>query len=106
MLTLRCLADLHILGGLEPVVAELNAPGGFAAASAHVLGVAASNNERFQRQLLHAVPDIFSRLLQVRTGAPRAPLTPSAKGLLPPDPEHLLPVASCKALQKRADPVF
>ncbi|KAG2450497.1 hypothetical protein HYH02_004998 [Chlamydomonas schloesseri] len=60
--------DLHPLGGLTPVVAQLGrlaeAPG-LATAAAHVIGTAASNNPTFQRALLGAHPEVVGTLLQV-----------------------------------------
>ena len=79
-------ADLQVLGGIEPVVAHLQplassppSSGGessddgvgsalIRAAAAHVLGTAASNNVKFQQQLLDTFPDIFEALVQVRGG--------------------------------------
>ena len=79
-------ADLQVLGGIEPVVAHLQplassppSSGGessddgvgsalIRAAAAHVLGTAASNNVKFQQQLIDTFPDIFEALVQVRGG--------------------------------------
>ncbi len=62
--------DLHGLGGLGPLVALLGheAPA-VAAAAAHALGTAASNNPAFQRQLLSQQPEAVATLLRVR-GSP------------------------------------
>lgn len=63
--------DLHPLGGLSPVVAQLarlaEAPA-LATAAAHVIGTAASNNPTFQRALLSQHPEVVGTLLQVRGG--------------------------------------
>ncbi|PNW80578.1 hypothetical protein CHLRE_07g323500v5 [Chlamydomonas reinhardtii] len=60
--------DLHPLGGLSPVVAQLarlaEAPA-LATAAAHVIGTAASNNPTFQRALLSQHPEVVGTLLQV-----------------------------------------
>ena len=70
-------ADLKVLGGLEPVLEHL-APGHVGpeeeepvvrAAAAHVLGTAASNNVKFQQQLLDTFPGIFTVLVQAGCGA-------------------------------------
>eukprot|EP00198_Chlamydomonas_reinhardtii_P011534 XP_001700871.1 predicted protein [Chlamydomonas reinhardtii] len=59
--------DLHPLGGLSPVVAQLarlaEAPA-LATAAAHVIGTAASNNPTFQRALLSQHPEVVGTLLQ------------------------------------------
>jgi hypothetical protein len=82
------LTDLKVLGGVTPVVELLshgleedsssdkvhtNREDGsyppqlsadIRAASAHVVGTAASNNVKFQQQILEAHPDIFRRLVR------------------------------------------
>lgn len=60
-------ADLHVLGGIAPVVRLLagDSPQ-VVALAAYVLGTAASNNPTFQRHLLAAHADIFESLIQVR----------------------------------------
>ena len=67
-------ADLKVLGGLEPVFGHLTAEKlepevdqrlGLRAAAAHVIGTAASNNIKFQQQLLDTFPDAFFVLVQV-----------------------------------------
>lgn len=59
-------SDLHTLHGLHPVVRLLahNSPS-LQAAAAFVLGTAASNNNKFQEQLMHLHPESISLLLQV-----------------------------------------
>ncbi|GFR47185.1 hypothetical protein Agub_g8777, partial [Astrephomene gubernaculifera] len=62
--------DLQPLGGIAPVVTQLtHGSPEVAAAAAHVLGTAASNNPTFQRQLLSDHPGIVSTLLQVSQSA-------------------------------------
>ena len=62
-------SDLHTLHGLHPVV-RLLADGSpsLQAAAAFVLGTAASNNNKFQEQLMHLHPESISLLLQVCSG--------------------------------------
>ncbi len=56
------------MGGLAPVVAQLLSPSPqLAAAAAHVLGTAASNNPKFQKALLTQHPHVLPTLLKVRT---------------------------------------
>jgi len=58
--------DMKVLGGIPPVVEQLEAQeGNLRALAAYVLGTAASNNPHFQNDLLELYPDIFSRLRQV-----------------------------------------
>ena len=59
-------ADLKVLGAIAPIIKQLqaNAPE-VQAAAAHVLGVAASNNLRFQTDALEAEPRLLHRLVQV-----------------------------------------
>ena len=70
--------DLKALGGLEPVFShltfmgqqgqqepEVEEPAGVRAAAAHVIGTAASNNVKFQQQLLDTYPDVFPVLISV-----------------------------------------
>lgn len=65
-------SDLPSMGGLAPVVAQLLSPSPqLAAAAAHVLGTAASNNPKFQKALLTQHPHVLPTLLKVRT-APHA----------------------------------
>lgn len=61
-----CCADLHTLHGLQPVVQLLahDSPR-LQAAAAFVLGTAASNNNKFQEQLMHLHPETITLLLQV-----------------------------------------
>jgi hypothetical protein len=59
-------ADLKTLGGLEPLVRLLQEGSpAVQAAAAYVLGTAASNNDKFQGQLLEAHPEVLAHLLQV-----------------------------------------
>ncbi|MEW5303457.1 MAG: hypothetical protein WDW36_006145 [Sanguina aurantia] len=61
--------DLRILGGFDPVIEHLTLPGSsealdsLRATAAHVIGTAASNNVKFQLQILEDIPDLFSLLL-------------------------------------------
>jgi len=58
--------DMKVLGAISPVVDLLKAEEGtLRAAAAYVVGTAASNNPRFQLDLLEVYPDIFSRLRQL-----------------------------------------
>ncbi|KAG2493284.1 hypothetical protein HYH03_008420 [Edaphochlamys debaryana] len=61
--------DLRPLGGISPVVAVLTRGPELAAAAAHVLGTACSNNPTFQRALMAAHPDIVGTLLRVSESA-------------------------------------
>lgn len=60
-------ADLHTLKGLSPVVSLLaeESPT-IQAAAAYVLGTAASNNNKFQDQLMQTHPETVTLLMQVR----------------------------------------
>ena len=61
-----CSADLHTLHGLQPVVQLLSQDSAsLQAAAAFVLGTAASNNNRFQEQLMQLHPESISLLMQV-----------------------------------------
>eukprot|EP00983_Pelagomonas_calceolata_P028667 897692-Pelagomonas_calceolata.AAC.1 len=61
------IAYMKVLGAISPVVDLLKAEEGtLRAAAAYVVGTAASNNPRFQLDLLEVYPDIFSRLRQVQ----------------------------------------
>jgi hypothetical protein len=56
-------ADMKVLGGIEPVVERLEAEDpAQRAMAAYVLGTAASNNVVFQQHLLEAAPTIFTKL--------------------------------------------
>ncbi|MEW5309941.1 MAG: hypothetical protein WDW38_001781 [Sanguina aurantia] len=56
-------------GGFDPVIEHLTLPGSsealdsLRATAAHVIGTAASNNVKFQLQILEDIPDLFSLLL-------------------------------------------
>ncbi len=58
-------ADLKVLGAIGPILQQLDRGPEEQAAAAHVLGVAASNNLRFQTDALEAEPRLMHRLLQV-----------------------------------------
>ena len=58
-------ADLKVLGAMEPILQQLGRGPEVQAAAARVLGVAASNNLRFQTDALEADPHLLHRLLQV-----------------------------------------
>ena len=59
-------ADLKAVRGIEPLVAELdNDNADIRAATADVLGTAASNNIRVQQDVADVCPDIVQKLLQV-----------------------------------------
>jgi hypothetical protein len=58
-------ADLRVLGGLGPLVAALTDVE-LRSQAAQVLGVAASNNAKFQADLIEEQPDVFVLLLQVQ----------------------------------------
>ena len=61
-----CCADLHTLHGLQPVVQLLSQDSAsLQAAAAFVLGTAASNNNKFQEQLMQLHPESISLLMQV-----------------------------------------
>ncbi len=61
-----CCADLHTLHGLQPVVQLLSQDSpSLQAAAAFVLGTAASNNNKFQEQLMQLYPETVSLLLKV-----------------------------------------
>ncbi|KAK9819998.1 hypothetical protein WJX72_004950 [[Myrmecia] bisecta] len=63
--------DLKVLGGLPPLVRHLHSGSPeVQAAVCHVLGTAASNNIKFQEQLLADFPDAVRLLVQV-AGSPR-----------------------------------
>ena len=66
-----CCADLHTLHGLQPVVQLLlqESPS-LQAAAAFVLGTAASNNNKFQEQLMALYPESITCLLQVSLSGP------------------------------------
>ena len=60
-------ADLHTLQGLQPVVQLLLQDStSVQAAAAFVLGTAASNNNKFQEQLMEVYPESVMHLLRVR----------------------------------------
>lgn len=59
-------ADLHTLQGLQPVVQLLlQDSASVQAAAAFVLGTAASNNNKFQEQLMEVYPESVTHLLRV-----------------------------------------
>jgi len=59
-------ADLHTLQGLQPVVQLLLQDStSVQAAAAFVLGTAASNNNKFQEQLMEVYPESVVHLLRV-----------------------------------------
>jgi hypothetical protein len=59
-------ADLHTLQGLQPVVQLLLQDStNLQAAAAFVLGTAASNNNKFQEQLMEVYPESVMHLLRV-----------------------------------------
>ncbi len=59
-------ADLHTLQGLQPVVQLLLQDStSVQAAAAFVLGTAASNNNKFQEQLMEVYPESVMHLLRV-----------------------------------------
>ncbi len=60
------LTDLERLDGLAPLVGLLAASPRLQAAAAVVLGTAASNNHKFQQQLMQAHPEVLEQLMQVR----------------------------------------
>lgn len=64
-------ADLHGMGGLPPLVAQLAAgrPAALQAAAAHALGTAAQNNHQFQAQLLANHPEVLQLLLALAVRA-------------------------------------
>lgn len=68
MRVLAVMADLEGLGGLGPLVGLLGGAPGLQAGSAAVLGTAASNNVKFQEQLIDAFPSVLGKLLEVRNG--------------------------------------
>ena len=61
-----CCTDLHTLHGLQPVIQHLSQQSAqVQAAAAYVLGTAASNNNKFQEQLMGLYPDSIKLLLMV-----------------------------------------
>lgn len=71
--------DLRNLGAIEVITSMLRSNSSeLVAASAHVFGAAASNNVKFQTDLLEVVPDIYMTLLQVMASDNA---TVAAKGL-------------------------
>lgn len=65
-ITRVCAADLGVLDGIDPLVQLLDGTPQIQAATAYVLGTAASNNIKFQQQLLAAHPGVVAQLLKVR----------------------------------------
>ena len=64
----QCYADLHTLHGLQPVIERLDQESArIQAAAAFVLGTAASNNNKFQEQIMELFPDSIKLLLRVLT---------------------------------------
>lgn len=63
--------NLHGMGGLPPLVAQLAAgrPAALQAAAAHALGTAAQNNHQFQAQLLANHPEVLQLLLALAVRA-------------------------------------
>lgn len=62
-----CVTDLRVLGALEPLVTLLGPdhPPELQAGAAHVLGTAASNNEKLAAELVRDHPQLLQLLLQV-----------------------------------------
>ena len=59
-----CFADLHTLHGLQPVIQHLSQQSAqVQEAAAYVLGTAASNNNKFQEQLMGLYPESIRLLL-------------------------------------------
>lgn len=57
--------DLKALDGIDIIVAYLDKGENLATLAAYVLGTAASNNPKFQNDLVESNPDVFKKLLQM-----------------------------------------